>query len=47
MTSAAADVVSVPGVELIHFNRVNIMVADALDPCVTRSSAAMMLTNVE
>ena len=32
------------GTELIRFNIVNIMVADALAPCVTRTSAPMILT---
>ena len=32
------------GTELSQFNLVNILVADALAPCVTRSSAAMILT---
>ena len=32
------------GTELIRFNIVNIMVTDVLSPCVTRSSAAMILT---
>ena len=32
------------GERVIQFNKVNIMVADALAPCVARSSAPMMLT---
>ena len=34
------------GTELIQFNIVNIMVADALAPYVTRSSAAMILCRI-
>ena len=32
------------GTKLIQFNMVNLIVADALAPCVARSAAAMILT---